>query len=266
MPIDYRHQTTLITGASSGLGVEFAHRLAQRGSHLVLVARRIDRLEAVAEELRTSYGVVVTPIQADLSLPGAGATLVKAVADQGLTVTGLINNAGFGMYGPVHDADPAKLTEMVTLNVTSLVDITQAFLADLRSAGNGILVNVASLAAYQPIPNMATYAATKSFVLSFTEALWHENRSTGLRVLALSPGATKTEFFDVVGTEDAAGGFGMQTSAAVIETAMKALDRKNGGPSVVSGGLNQSLTVLGRLLSRRTTVQVAAASTKSSAH
>jgi short-subunit dehydrogenase len=144
----------------------------------------------------------------------------------------------------------------VALDVTAVVDISRAFIGPLRGRGEGVLVNVASAAAYQPVPNMAVYAATKAFVLSFTEALWQESRGTGLRVMALSPGATRTEFFDVVGTEDAAGGTRWQTSEQVVRTALKALDRKNPPPSVVSGALNRAMTLSGRFATRRTVVRM----------
>ncbi|MGV9245507.1 SDR family NAD(P)-dependent oxidoreductase [Streptomyces sp. NPDC003710] len=118
----------------------------------------------------------------------------------GLSVTSVINNAGFATFGPFHQADPDRLRREISVDVTAVADISRAFIEQLRTAGRGVLVNVASMAAYQPNPRMALYGATKAFVLSLTEALWEESRGTGLRVLALSPGATQTEFFDVVGT------------------------------------------------------------------
>ena len=252
--VDYRQQTTLITGASSGIGAEFARRLAARGSDLVLVARRLDRLEALAAEL----DVTVTPIPLDLSLPGAGSTLARETARRGLRVTSLINNAGFGTYGPFHDEDPARLDAEITVNVASLVDISRAFIGDLRAAGTGVLVNVASLAAYQPAPHMAVYSATKAFVLHFTEALWQESRGTGLRVLALSPGMTRTEFFDAIGTDEMGRNATYQTSAQVAEFGLRVLDRRNPPPSVVSGRLNQVMATANRLMTRRGTVRLMA--------
>jgi short-subunit dehydrogenase len=246
-PVDYRHQTTLITGASAGLGVEFARRLAARGSDLVLVARRRDRLEKLAVELESTHRIKATVLPLDLSRPGAGATL----ADQAPGVTSLINNAGFGTWGPFHEERPERFQEEIALNVAALIDVTRAFIEPLRAYGKGILINVASVAAYQPIPRMAVYAATKAFVLSFTEALWQESRPTGLRVLALSPGATSTEFFEVIGTEAADGGTKRQTPEQVVALALKTLDRRNPPPSVVSGARNHALTTAGRLLTRR---------------
>ncbi len=251
--VDYRGQTTLITGASSGLGVEFARRLAARGSGLVLVARRKDRLEALAEELTAAHGVTVSVIAADLGLPGAGAALAQETARRGLTVTGLINNAGFGTYGPFHESDPDGLTGQISVNVTGLVDIARAFIGPLRAAGRGVLVNVGSTASYQPAPRMAVYAATKAFVLSFTEALWLESAGSGLRVLALSPGPTRTEFFHEIGTEGPTAGLSMQSAEQVVETALRTLDRRNPPPSVVSGRRNHLLSLLPRLTTRRGT-------------
>lgn len=261
--VDYRTQLSLVTGASSGIGAAFARALAARGSDLVLVARRLDRLEALAAELQAAHGVTVTPLAVDLAVPGAGRTLAGLVADRGLTVTSVVNNAGFGTDGPFHEADPERLTDEINVDVANLVDITRAFIAPLREAGTGVLVNVASMAAYNPIPGMAVYAAAKAFVLNFTEALWHESRGTGLRVLSLAPGLTRTEFFDVLGSDDYRGTY--QTPEQVVETAMRSLDRGNRRPSITSGRLNSVTTSLARLLTRRTVVVVSAAFASASA-
>lgn len=255
-PVEYRHQTTLVTGASSGIGAEFARALARRGSDVVLVARRLDRLHALAAELERTHGVRAVPIALDLSAPAAGRTLAAAVAERGLSVTSLINNAGFGTDGAFHEEDAARLGEEINVNVANLVDITRAFIAPLRATGTGVLINVASMAAYNPIPGMAVYAATKAFVLNFTEALWYESRPTGLRVLALSPGLTRTEFFDGLGSDSYRGSY--QTPQQVVDTALRALDRGSRRPSTTSGRVNSLLTAAGRLLSRRSAVLVAA--------
>ncbi|WP_049560521.1 SDR family NAD(P)-dependent oxidoreductase [Nonomuraea sp. SBT364] len=249
--VDYRGQTTLITGASAGLGVEFARQLAARGSNLVLVARRRERLEALAAELAREHGVVATPLPFDLGRPLVGQALAEEVARAGLKVTSLVNNAGFGTFGPFHDSEPGRLEQEIAVNVTAVVELSRAFIGRLRDEGRGVLVNVASMAAYQADPRMAVYGAGKAFVLNFTEALWYESRGTGLRVMALSPGATRTEFFDVVGTHDAAGGSRMQEPGEVVRTAIRALDRRNPPPSVIAGRLNRALVVAARLLSRR---------------
>ena len=260
--IDYSKQTTIVTGASSGIGVEFAREFAKRGSDVVLVARRLERLEKLAAELTSTYGVQATAIPLDLSLPGAGRTLAEEVEKRGLSVTSLVNNAGFGTFGPFHAEEPGRLREEINVNVASVVDISRAFIGRLRASGNGVLINVASTVAYQPIPNMAVYAATKAFVLGFTEALWQESLGTGLRVLLVSPGATRTEFNDVLGTEEAASGASFQTPQQVVETALQALDRRTPPPSVVSGRMNRLMSNAARLLSRRRAVLVAASMTK----
>ncbi|RRR79912.1 SDR family oxidoreductase [Streptomyces sp. RP5T] len=250
--VDYRGQTTLITGASAGLGAEFARQLAARGSDLVLVARREDRLKALGQELSAAHGVTVTAIGADLSLPQAGQTLLKETDRLGLKVTSVINNAGFGTYGAFHEENPDRLGDEITVNVASVVNISRAYIGQLRQAGTGILVNVASNAAYQPNPLLAVYGATRAFVLNFTEALWFESAGTGLKVLALSPGPTQTEFFDVIGTTNASGGTkALQTPQQVVRKALQTLDRRNPPPSIVSGRRNHLLALSVRLLTRR---------------
>ena len=253
--VDYRQQTTLLTGASAGIGVEFAHQLAARGSDLVLVARRRERLETLAEELAATHGITATVIPLDLSVPRAGQRLAHEVAEHGLTVTSLINCAGFGTFGPFHAEDVGRLHDEISVDLTNVVDISRAFIEPLRAAGTGVLVNVASMAAYQPNPNMAVYGATKAFVLNFTEALWQESQGTGLRVLALSPGATKTEFFDVVGN-NASGGVRMQTPKQVVDTALSALDRRTPPPSVAVGRANRFFLVVSRLISRKRIITI----------
>lgn len=244
--VDFGKQTVLVTGASSGIGKEFSRRLAERGSGLVLVARRKERLEELAEWLRAAHGVPVHVLAADLTQPGIGARLAEDVARLGVTVTSVVNNAGFATYGPFHDEDPERLRQEIALDVTAVVEITRAFLGSLRARGDGFLVNVASMAAHQASPFMSVYGATKAFVLSFTEGLWVEARGTGLRVMALSPGATRTEFFDVVGTEDAAGGTRLQTADQVVIAALRALDRRTTPPSVIVGRLNRLMAFASR--------------------
>ncbi len=171
MAIDVAGTTVLITGASAGLGVEFAHRFAARGANLVLVARRADRLEALATELRGAHGIIVTVLPADLAAPGVGASLHQELTNRGITVDSLINNAGFGTHGAFVDEDLERVTSEIQLNIATLVELTHTFLPDLLT-GRGALVNIASTASFQPTPGMAVYGASKAFVLNFTEALW----------------------------------------------------------------------------------------------
>ncbi|MCS7482502.1 SDR family NAD(P)-dependent oxidoreductase [Umezawaea endophytica] len=255
--VDYRAQTTLITGASAGIGEQFSRRLAALGSDLVLVARREDRLERLAEELRAAHGVRVHVVAIDLAQANAGAALAENLARAGVRVTSVINNAGFGTYGLFHEEDPQRLRQEIALDVMAVVDISRAFITQLRAAGHGFLLNVASMAAYQPNPRMAVYGAAKAFVLNFTEALWEESRGSGLRVMAFSPGATRTEFFDVVGTEDAAGGTTLRSPVEVVENALAALGRKRTPPSMASGRMNRVVAaVMHRVLPRRRIVQI----------
>ncbi|WP_304454962.1 SDR family oxidoreductase [Nocardiopsis sp. YSL2] len=250
--IDYRAQTVLITGASSGLGAEFARQVAARGADVVLVARRLDRLDALAGELTEKHGTKATAIPMDLAAPRAGAALERALAARGTEVTSVINNAGFATYGPFHEEDPERLAAEIALDVTSVVDISRTFIEGLRERGDGFLLNVASMAAYQAAPALAVYGAAKAFVLNFTEALWYEARGTGLRVLALSPGATRTEFFEVAG-DGADGGMRRMEAADVVRTALAALDRRNPPPSVIAGLSNRLTSLLTRAVSRRWT-------------
>jgi short-subunit dehydrogenase len=252
--MDYEKQTVLVTGASAGIGAEFARQLARRGAGLVLVARRKDRLEELASKLRAAHGVQVHVIAADLGEQGVGTRLAEEVGHIGVTVTSVVNNAGFATYGPFHEEDPERLQQEIAVDVTAVVDISRAFIGQLRDRGDGFLVNVASMAAYTATPLMSVYGATKAFVLSFTEALWVESRGTGLRVMVLSPGATRTEFFDVVGSEKAAGGSRMRTAEEVVTTALKALDRKTTPAGVIVGGGNRVTAFVTRHLMSRTFV------------
>ena len=242
--VDYSKETVLITGASSGIGAEFARQLAARGAALVLVARRKDRLDALAAELS---GATCTVIPLDLAEPDAGPRLLKAVGTT--KVTSLVNNAGFGTNGPFAADDPERLTQELRLNIEALVSITHAFLPQL----SGVLVNVASNASYQAVPYMAVYGASKAFVRSFTEALWFEYRESPLKVIALSPGSTKTEFFDVMGSEVAVGGF-QQTADAVVAAALSALDRRSPGPGIIPGFINKAMVAGGKLVPNRVLV------------
>ncbi|WP_456845859.1 SDR family NAD(P)-dependent oxidoreductase [Cellulomonas sp. P5_C6] len=249
--MDHHGTTALVTGASSGLGAEFAHQLAARGADLVLVARRADRLEDLATRIRAQHGAQVRVLPADLTAPGAAGKL-RAELD-GVHVDTLVNNAGFGHFGDLADTDPTIGADMVQLNVAALVDLTREFLPDLLE-GRGALVNIASTAAYQPTPHLAVYGATKAFVLSFTEALSAELRPSGLRVLALSPGATRTEFFDVAGRDAQLGR--MQEAADVVGLAMRALDRRRTPASIVSGRTNRLTATFARISPRRVTLAV----------
>ena len=185
---------TLITGASAGLGEEFARQLSERGQRLVLVARRKDRLDALAGELGNARSIAL-----DLSQKGSTEVLMADVAKAGEQVDTLINNAGFGLIGRFANRDPERLREMIDLNVGTLTDLTRAAVPQMIERGHGAILNVASTAAFQAGPGMAVYFATKAYVLSLTEALHEELKPHGIKVSCLCPGPTKTEFGDVAG-------------------------------------------------------------------
>jgi uncharacterized protein len=258
--INYHGSTVLITGASSGLGAEFAEQLAARGANLILVARRVDRLEALKAALESKHGVTATVIAADLTVPGAASTVAAKIAKLKLPVHSLINNAGFGTHNHFGDEDAAQLHDEVALNVAAVVDLTKAFWAELLQHESGALVNVSSSAGFQPVPKMAVYAATKAFVLSFTEALWYEAKNSGLRVLAFCPGATETEFFDTSGPGARIG----KTASAdqAVHMALATLDRRSPPPSVINGFGNRAQIWSERLISRRLLVTASGAITK----
>jgi hypothetical protein len=196
--------TALITGASAGLGEGFARELAKQGHGLILTARRTDRLEAIATELRTAHGVAVHVFAADLADANAPAELAAQVAAARLTVDTLINNAGFGTRGDFADSALETQVGQIDVNCRALVALTHAIMPGMVARGSGAILNLASVAAFQPGPWMAVYYATKAFVLSFSEALHEEVKDKGVRVTALCPGPTRTEFAGVAGMGDMA--------------------------------------------------------------
>lgn len=246
--MDFKNKTALITGASSGIGAAFARELAAKGSNLVLVARRLDRLENLSSELTENYGVKVAVVAVDLTEDSAVATLRTELKSRGIEVHLLINNAGFGTSGGFEAEDLGRVFEEIDLNVKALVALTHSFIPGMLERKSGAIVNVASTAAFQPVPTMAVYGATKAFVLSFSEALWAEFETRGIRILALCPGGTETEFFDVARTKGT--GSKRETPEAVAKFAISELFAKNMKPSVVSGSRNRILSFLPRLVSR----------------
>ena len=186
--------TALITGASGGLGAEFARILAEEGFTLILTARHADKLDALKRELEDSFGSSVTIIPADLTQNGAVASLYAEIIAAGLTVDVLINNAGFGDYSAFLDADWDKQRRMVSLNITALMELSYRFGRDMRKRGYGRILNIASAAAFSPGPYMSVYYASKAFVLSFSQALSLELEQTGVKVTALCLGPTSTGF------------------------------------------------------------------------
>lgn len=238
--------TVLVTGASSGIGAAFARELARRGAHLVLTARSAATLEALAVELRAGHGVNVTCFPADLSEPGAAPALYERLRAARLAVDLLINNAGFGRWARFHHEDPQTYRRMLALNINAVVELTQLFVCDMAARGCGGVINVASTAAFQPVSYLAVYAATKSFVLHFTEALDGEYRRSGVSFLALCPGATATNFAKVA--QARVDERSPHQPEEVARTGLDALLR--GRRSVVTGTGNYLLSLLPRLLPR----------------
>jgi uncharacterized protein len=226
---------TLITGASAGLGVEFARQCRKRGDELVLVARRGDRLYEVAAEV----GGVAHVIVADLMRPGAPARLLTEIREKGLSVATLINNAGFGLTGKFDRLPLDRQRGMIDLNIGALTELTHLFLPDMLERREGAILNVASTAAFQPGPGFAVYFATKSYVLSFTEALHQELKRSGIKVSALCPGPTRTEFGDVAGVKSASLGRYSADPASVVAAGLKGLDRNK---AIVVPGFTNKLT------------------------
>lgn len=229
--------TALVTGASAGLGMRFAEALARDGHDLILTARRAARLEALALAIRAEAGVKVTVIPADLAEPGAVPAPMAEIGRQGLAVNTLVNNAGFGASGPLAGADPDRIVRMIELNCRALVELTRAVLPGMIQMRSGGILNIASTAAFQPGPGMAVYYATKAFVLSFSEAVHEEVRGQGVRVAALCPGATATEFFDTAGTSET---FALRKLAGdpakVVRDGLRALEANRAVK--VSGAMN----------------------------
>lgn len=246
--------TTLITGASSGIGEVFARKLAARGHNLLLVARSEDKLITLCNELGRINNTHAQCVAMDLSQPEAPARLFEETQKRGLEIDFLINNAGFGSMGEFSQLDLERELGMIDLNVCSLVELTHRFLVPMRERKSGSIINVASTAGFQPVPFMATYAATKAFVLSFSEALWEENRPHGVKVMALCPGVTETNFFDAAKIQKPPARV-VQTPEAVVDTALRALAR--GKSSVISGWSNFMMVESERLVPRALVLRVA---------
>jgi short-subunit dehydrogenase len=224
---------TLITGASAGLGAEFARQCARRGETLVLVARRRERLEALAAELGNAHAVA-----ADLEAPGAAARLLGEVERLGFHVETLINNAGFGLAGRFAALPAERQTAMIDLNVRLPTELCRLCVPQMLERGRGGILNVASTAAFQAGPNMAVYYATKAFVLSLTEALHHEMKGTGVKVSALCPGPTVTEFFEVAGAGNSRLARMGADAESVVRAGLKGLDRNR---AIVIPGIGNSV-------------------------
>ena len=248
--------TALITGASSGLGERFAYALGQEKYDLILVARRQDRLKAVAEEATRKGAHSTLLIQADLSERNAPEMVFQQVEGEHRTVDLLINNAGFGTSGKFHTLPIGRELEEIDLNVIALVALTRLFLPAMVSRRAGTVMNIASTAAFQAVPHMATYAATKAFVLSFSQALSIELSGTGVKVMTLCPGPTHTEFQQIANTQRArVPAFAYMDADTVVSQALSAMNR--GRSLYVNGLLNSAMAGAVRFTPRQVVSRLA---------
>ncbi len=249
-------KTALITGASSGIGQVFAQELAQSKTNLVLVARREDKLKEIAKNLAEKFKIQVDIFVQDLTDTNAAQNVFNFVNNKGIKIDLLINNAGFGDYGAFVERERERQLQMIQLNVLALVDLTYQFLPGMRERKSGEIINLASIAAFQPLPYLAVYAATKSFVLSFSEALWAENNIYGVKILAVCPGPTETEFFQEAKFPkgfESANPNSYTSPEEVVKESLKAL-AENKANIVTGGWKNQIIVNMSRFLPRETLV------------
>ena len=245
-------KTALITGASSGIGETFAEELAKKNHNLILVARSQDKLNALAARLSSNYQVQAEVIVQDLTKPSAAKTVFDLVRAKGMVVDLLINNAGFGDYGAFCDRPLHKQMSMIQLNIAAVVELTGLFLPSMQQRSSGAIINVSSIAGFQPIPYMSVYAASKAFILNFSEALWAENKDTGVNILVTCPGPTESKFYDRADFPDDATGLNGMTMASadkVVEETLQALEEER-STAVVGGFANQLIVNLPRLVPR----------------
>lgn len=243
----------LLTGASAGIGVALAKELAAGGTHLVLTARRKDRLEELAKEVNAAHGVRTEVFAADLAEPNAPERIFAFTKERELEIELLINNAGFGQYGEFHSVEKHRLLDMVQVNCAAVVHLTRLYLPEMVARRHGDVLILASTASFQAVPYISTYAATKAFDLLFAEGLAEEMKRYGIRVCALCPGSTESEFHAVSGQEKFQRG--AETAEKVARTGLRALAA---GKSYVISGLGNYLGAHGeRLVSRRFVTRIA---------
>jgi len=251
LPPPSADSTCVVTGASSGIGAELARGLAERGRGVTLVARREGRLAELADELTGAHGVRVETVAADVSRPSGRRKLRDEIAMRELTVDLLVNNAGYGSGGPFVELDGGKEAEMVRTNCEAVVALTHLYVREMVDRGRGAIVNLASIAAFQPIPFQAAYGATKAFVLSFSEALHEELRGTGVTVTAVCPGPVRTEFGEIGGfggADDRIPSFAWLSARKVARDALSAVER--GDRIVVPGAVNRVAALYGHYTPR----------------
>ena len=245
---DYAERWALVTGASSGIGAEFARVLAARGMHLILTARREYLLKELAEELDTRHGTRTEIRVGDLSDPDEPKRLFDEIESRDIQVELLINNAGFGFVGTIDETDSERMQKLIRLNMSALTSLTYLYLTGMTERGHGGIINVSSVAAFQPVAYMPVYSAGKAYVLHFSEALWAEARNKGVTVTALCPGTTSTDFFDVAGVSNWLKKHRSHTTEFVVRKALAAFEKKR---QYVIPGLANYLLSLGVRIARR---------------
>lgn len=258
LPAPAKNSAVLVTGASSGIGADIARSLAGRGHNVVLVARREDRLAELADELASANGVRAERLGCDLQDQTARATMLDELSGLGLQIDGLVNNAGFGTAGLFQRLDGEREAELVRLNCEAVVALCGRFVPELVERGAGAVLNVASTAAFQPLPTQASYSASKAFVLTFTQALGADLHGTGVGATALCPGPVRTEFVGVAGLDEEAGrlpDFAWTTSPDVAEAGVRGMESGKG--VVVPGAFNR-MTSLGGQFTPRSVLLAAA--------
>lgn len=252
---DFKGITALVTGASAGIGEAFARELAREGADLILVARSKDKLHALSADLKRAHRIEAHVFPADLRFQETPRQLFEDIRNAGLEVDLLVNNAGIGRYGCFEEVESEKDDAMIAVNVNSLVALTHFFLPSMLQKGKGGILNVASTAAFQPIPYLALYSATKSFVVSFSEALWEEYRRRGIRVLCLCPGYTDTDFHRTAGA-DAKRVVYIATAEAVARFGLREFKETN-RPTAIYGFWNRFFSHGHRFVSRALAARVA---------
>jgi short-subunit dehydrogenase len=245
--------TALVTGASAGLGRDYARLFAADGHDVVLVARRADRLEQLAREIASATSVQTHVLAVDLAAPGAARRIESELRSRGIAIDFLVNNAGFGTTGPFADGDVAKQLEMIQLNVAALVELTRLFLPEMVARGRGRILNIGSAAGFQPGPFMAIYYATKAFVNSFSEALSYELEGTGVTATVSCPGATATEFAGHAG--NASSWLFRMGAADSMAVAREGYAAMMAGTAMVVHGLTNKLAVQALRVSPRAAVR-----------
>jgi short-subunit dehydrogenase len=251
----WRGKWSLITGASAGIGLELAKLLAAGGSHLVLTARRVDRLQSLAADLTKQFGVKVETFPADLVRAEAPDQIFEFTTKRNIEIELLINNAGFGAFGYVHEIPADRMTEMIQVNCSAVVHLTRLYVAGMVERRHGDVLILASTASFQAVPFISVYAATKAFDLSFAEGIAEELRPFGVRVCALCPGSTNTEFQQVAQQPDRA----FRSAETAEKVARVGLDALASGKSfVISGAKNRLMMEAQRIAPRRFVVKTAA--------